>query len=55
MRGELILPAAVIVDYDHVKYFERYLAPGQQCEYLILVTSQFGGQKVSVYGFLKKK
>jgi len=53
-HGELILPAAVKVDYDDVGYFQKYLAPGYQCEYLILVTSQFGGQKVSVYGFLKK-
>ena len=53
-RGEVVLPAAVKVDYDHVSYFQKYVAPGYQCEYLILVTSQFGGQKVSVYGFLKK-
>jgi DNA-binding beta-propeller fold protein YncE len=53
-HGELILPAAVKVDYDDAGYFQKYLAPGYQCEYLILVTSQFGGQKVSVYGFLKK-
>jgi DNA-binding beta-propeller fold protein YncE len=52
--GEVILPASVKVDYDNVKYFQKYIAPGYQCEYLILVTSQFGGQKVSVYGFLKK-
>ena len=53
-RGEVVLPAAVKVDYDHVKYFQKFVAPGYQCEYLILVTSQYGGQKVSVYGFLKK-
>ena len=54
-RGQLVLPASVKVDYDHVGYFQKHLAPGQQCEYLILVTSQFGGQKVNVYGFLRKK
>ena len=53
-RGELILPAAVKVDYDHAGFFQKYVAPGYHCEYLILVTSQFGGQKVGVYGFLKK-
>jgi DNA-binding beta-propeller fold protein YncE len=52
-RGVVILPAAVKVDYDDVGYFQKYIAPGHQCEYLILVTSQFGAQKVSVYGFLK--
>lgn len=52
-RGELLLPASVKVDYDHVGYFQKYVAPGHRCEYLILVTSQFGHNLVSVYGFLK--
>jgi DNA-binding beta-propeller fold protein YncE len=52
-RGELLLPASVKVDYDHVGYFQKYVAPGHRCEYLILVTSQFGPDLVSVYGFLK--
>ena len=55
VQGQVILPAAVKVDYDNVGYFQKYVAPGRQCEYLIFVTSQFGGQKVSVYGFLKQK
>jgi len=54
-RGQLLLPASVKIDYDHVSYFQKYVAPGYQCEYLIFVTSQFGGDKVNVYGFLKKK
>ena len=52
-RGELLLPASVKVDYDHVNYFQKYVAPGHRCEYLILVTSQFGPNLVSIYGFLK--
>jgi DNA-binding beta-propeller fold protein YncE len=55
IQGQVILPAAVKVDYDSIGYFKKYVAPGRQCEYLIFVTSQFGGQKVSVYGFLKQK
>jgi DNA-binding beta-propeller fold protein YncE len=54
-QGELVLPAAVKVDYDSVPLFQKYVAPGQECEYLIYVTSQFGSQKISVYGFLKQK
>jgi sugar lactone lactonase YvrE len=54
-RGEVLLPAAVKVDYDHLSYFKKYIAPGRECDYLVFVTSQFGGQKVSVYGFLKQK
>lgn len=53
--GQLVLPASVKVDYDNVGYFQKYVAPGYQCEYLIVVISQFGGDKVSVYGFLKQK
>ncbi len=52
-RGELLLPASVKVDYDNVAYFQKFVAPGHRCEYLILVTSQFGPNLVSVYGFLK--
>jgi len=54
-QGEVVLPAAVEVDYDNVGLFQKFVAPGYECDYLIFVTSQFGGQKVSVYGFLKKK
>jgi DNA-binding beta-propeller fold protein YncE len=54
-QGEVILPASVKVDYDNIGYFQKFLAPGRECDYLIFVTSQFGGQKVSVYGFLKQK
>jgi DNA-binding beta-propeller fold protein YncE len=53
-RGELTLPAAVKVDYDNVGLFQKYVAPGHQCEYVILVTSQFGAHMVNVYGFLKQ-
>jgi DNA-binding beta-propeller fold protein YncE len=54
LRGELYLPAAVKVDYDNLKYFKKFVAPGYDLEYLIFVTSQFGYNKVSVYGFLRK-
>jgi DNA-binding beta-propeller fold protein YncE len=53
-QGEVILPAAVKVDYDNLSYFQKFVAPGHQLDYLIFVTSQYGDQKVSVYGFLKQ-
>jgi hypothetical protein len=49
--GDLNLPAKVAIDYDDVQYFQQYAAPNFQIEYLILVTSQFGERKVSVFGF----
>jgi sugar lactone lactonase YvrE len=54
-EGELYLPAAVKVDYEDVGLFQKKAAPGFKIEYLILVTSQFGGHKVSVYGFGARK
>ena len=54
LRGQLVLPAGVAVDYEDVKYFAKYVAPGYRCDYLILVTSQFGDNKVSVFGYLKR-
>ena len=53
-EGGLYLPAGLTIDYDHVAYFQKYVAPGYSLEYLILVTNQLGPKKVSVYGFLKK-
>ena len=54
-EGELYLPAAVKVDYDNVGLFQKWAAPGFKIEYLILVTSQFGDHKISVYGFGSRK
>jgi DNA-binding beta-propeller fold protein YncE len=54
-EGELCLPAGIAMDYDNVKYFQPQVAPGYRLDHLILVTSQFGGHKVNVYGFIRKK
>lgn len=51
----LVLPAKVIIDYDHVDLFRRYAAPDFELEYLVLVSSQYGNRKVMVYGFGHKK
>ncbi len=47
------LPAAVSIDYDNVALFEKFADPRFKIEYLILVASQFGVNKVSVFGFGK--
>lgn len=49
--GEFQLPAKVTIDYDNVKYFESWAAPGFRIEYLVLVTSQFGPHLVNVFGY----
>jgi sugar lactone lactonase YvrE len=50
-RGQMNLPATVIVDYDNVEYFQEYAVEGAELEFLIIVTNQLGPHKVSVYGF----
>ncbi|MCL5024679.1 MAG: hypothetical protein M1497_15195 [Nitrospirae bacterium] len=53
--GDLYLPAKVIIDYENVKYFQRFIDPKFEVEYLVLVTSQFGDRMVSVFGYGKEK
>jgi DNA-binding beta-propeller fold protein YncE len=49
----LSLPAGVSIDYRNVDAFSRLAQPGFKVEYLILVSSQFGPNKVDVFGFGK--
>jgi hypothetical protein len=49
------LPAKVLVDYDDVGCFEKYVAPGFKVEHLVVVINQIGPHKVGVYGFGHKK
>ena len=50
-RDSINLPTVVKIDYDNIQYFEKYAAPNFEIEYLVLVASQFGVNKVSVFGF----
>lgn len=45
------LPSAVKIDYDNVEYFRQFAAEGFELHYIVLVTSQFGGNKVTVFGY----
>jgi YVTN family beta-propeller protein len=53
--GNFYLPAKVVINYDSVKYFQRFVDPKFEVEYLIFVTSQFGDRMVSVFGYGKEK
>ncbi len=53
--GALNLPAGIAIDYNNVELFRRYADPGFALEYLILVVSQFGPNKVDVFGFGKMR
>jgi len=50
---ELALPAGVAIDYDSVALFRPYADPKFALEYVVLVASQFGPNKVDVFGFGK--
>ena len=50
-RDSINMPTVVKVDYDNVRYFEKYFSPDFDVEYLVLVASQFGVNKVTVFGF----
>ena len=45
--GKFSLPAKVAIDYDNLQYFQKYVQPNFELEYLILVTNQFGERLVS--------
>ncbi|MCD4736067.1 MAG: 6-bladed beta-propeller, partial [Bacteroidales bacterium] len=53
--GDLWLPAKVIIDYDNLTYFEDYVYESFNLKYLIFVTSQYGPDKINVYGYVEPK
>ena len=44
------LPAKVIVDYDNLKYFTKYVDDKFKLNYLVFVSNQYGPDKINVYG-----
>jgi len=49
--GKMNLPATIVVDYDNVEFFQKYAVQGASIEFLVLVSNQYGPNKISVYGF----
>lgn len=47
--GQLWLPAGIAITTDGLQYFRKYVAPEFVPEYLIIVISQYGDRRVSVY------
>lgn len=48
--GGMWLPTSVVIDYDNIRYFEKYVDPKYKLEYLIIVANQFGPDKINIYG-----
>jgi len=53
--GGMYLPAKVTIDYESSKYFEKYVEPNFEVEYLVFLTNQFGDRMVNIYAFGKEK
>ncbi len=54
-EARLTLPAGILIDYDHLSYFQEYVDESFELEYLIFVSSQYGDRKISVFGFGRRK
>ncbi len=52
--GDMWLPAKVYIDYENMDYFKQFVSPEFQLDYLIFVSNQYGPDKISVYGAVKK-
>ena len=49
--SDINLPAGIHIDYDNVKLFQAYAQPGFKLEYVILVSSQYGVNKINIFGY----
>ena len=54
-RAVLTLPAGIFIDYENIDYFSEFIDKDFNVEYLILVASQYGPRKISIFGFGRKK
>jgi DNA-binding beta-propeller fold protein YncE len=47
--GDMSLPAQVVVDYDNIRFFQKFVDPNFNVENLVFVTNQNGDMMVNVY------
>ncbi len=50
--GSMWLPAGITIDTENLDHFKKYVYAGFDLKYLILMTNQYGPDKINVYGFL---
>ena len=53
--GHMYLPAKVTIDYDNIELFREYVDPRFDVKYLIVVTNQYGTDKINVYARVVEK
>lgn len=54
-KDNINLPVDIEINYENAKLFQRYAHPDFKLEYIILVSSQFGINKVNVFGYGRMK
>jgi hypothetical protein len=54
-HGDMWLPAGIALDYNNISYFSGLVDHDYDLKYLILVASQYGPDKIGVYGFIEAK
>jgi len=54
-KGSMNMPTAVAVTTDNLDYYQKLAAPGFILEQVIIVTNQFGDDKVAIYGLGEMK
>ncbi|MFZ4399135.1 MAG: 6-bladed beta-propeller [Bacteroidales bacterium] len=52
-QGDMWLPAKVSLDYDNLDYFQKFVDRDYKLKYLVLVTNQFGPDKLNIYGAIE--
>jgi DNA-binding beta-propeller fold protein YncE len=50
--GSMWLPAGITIDRENLDHFKKYVYAGFNLKYLILMTNQYGPDKINVYGFV---
>jgi DNA-binding beta-propeller fold protein YncE len=53
--GDMWLPQKITIDYDNIKYFEKFVATEYKLKYIVIVSNQFGPDKINVYGAIEHK
>jgi len=53
--GNLYLPGSVHINYELVDYFREFVDSDFDLEYVVLVVSNYGPHKLSIYGFVHPK
>lgn len=53
--GGMSLPAKVYIDYENIKYFDKFVNPDFKIKYLILVTNIIGDNKLNIYAYVESE